>query len=778
MTNTWTYHYAQRNPGDTMQEENDRLYWVPEHGFAWLDSKIERLNKIAQKLGLPEVGYRVMQEELRDDPKDELKQQKILWKHIEMLGEAPRLKGYSFIARIMHSTEGNILKTVPGEELPIEFRNVEPRCQHCNLKRRRNDTFVLRKDETGELTQVGSNCLSDFLEHQSPDAYARFADYMSDLDAELQSMEDDDDGWGSEGGAGGGAGGGYEITSFLRTIYAYIKQFGWLGRGAARERSMSGENVMSSVDGALSLQQSRDTKSVEIYRDMMSGLNAEDDQMLTDALAWARGLKEGSEEEVNSLSDYYWNLTVACASPIVASKTEGIVASLPIAYDKAVLKKIQPGPTTVAGQKGQAVVLRGVLEYEEVARGENMYEVRTDDNKLVRWYGEPLTQNAGDPIFLQGVIVSYSKKFTATVTQLAQVKILDESAYLEESQKPQEQAEIGIDIPEYVEGEKVTTNVTVLKTKEVDSMYGTNTMFLLIDDTGTNLVYFSNAFKLNVGEKAKITATVKEVGEYNGQPSIKITRAKIISRELPEGAEDLCLDKDAEKQIKSQMRKLKKGIKTITDRTGFEDDNDLHPVANQIDQILMPAFRWARETLNESTDRQGLRHFVINPEQIAPAVERCLVAGQQQNEERKVQVQNNIQQHQQRLEEAQTKLNAFPAGSSEHNYDFRNTKWDVESAQRALETLTTIGDRSIVDYEKEIAEFMPAKDQKVQEAVQVAQGLQARFLDWENSKEELGVLKQELQELDDKLYRHKQDVKQYGPKSMLFAHSWLQRVAY
>ena len=123
MTTTWTYHYGQidihQNPVDyeeerqRQEEEDDRIYWVPDHGFAWLDSKIARLNKIANKLELPEVGYRVIQEELRDDPKDELKQRKILWKQIEMLGEAPKLKGYSFIARILHSTEGNILKSVP-----------------------------------------------------------------------------------------------------------------------------------------------------------------------------------------------------------------------------------------------------------------------------------------------------------------------------------------------------------------------------------------------------------------------------------------------------------------------------------------------------------------------------------------------------------------------------------------------------------------------------------------------------------------------------------------
>lgn len=42
------------------------------------------------------------------------------------------------------------------------YRDSEPVCEHCRVKRRRNDYYVVRDSETRTFKQVGSSCLKDF----------------------------------------------------------------------------------------------------------------------------------------------------------------------------------------------------------------------------------------------------------------------------------------------------------------------------------------------------------------------------------------------------------------------------------------------------------------------------------------------------------------------------------------------------------------------------------------------------------------------------------------
>ena len=166
------------------EEKNRTIFIVPDTKLPWLDKKIESLNKVAKKLALPPVGYKVIEtnitQSINDPDGGEIAQIRTATK-IEIFGEAPILKGWKFIARILHDEGGNVLKSVPGEELPPQYRTIEPKCEHCGYKRKRNDTFVLKNITTKEYKQVGSNCLSDFLGHSSPGLYASFAENMADL---------------------------------------------------------------------------------------------------------------------------------------------------------------------------------------------------------------------------------------------------------------------------------------------------------------------------------------------------------------------------------------------------------------------------------------------------------------------------------------------------------------------------------------------------------------------------------------------------------------------
>jgi hypothetical protein len=89
-----------------------------------------------------------------------------------LTGETPKLPGGWTLVGVIELLEGNVLlRNVPGETMPVLYRDAARAtlCEHCNTKRNRTATFVVR-DEAGAHKQVGRQCLADFLGHVDPHA--------------------------------------------------------------------------------------------------------------------------------------------------------------------------------------------------------------------------------------------------------------------------------------------------------------------------------------------------------------------------------------------------------------------------------------------------------------------------------------------------------------------------------------------------------------------------------------------------------------------------------
>lgn len=113
---------------------------------------------------------------------------------VAVFGNTPKFNGYTFAATIEHLSEGlNLVRSIKGVELPVEYRSVKPKCEHCKLSRHRKDTFVMLHED-GTLVQVGRQCVRDFLGGQSPENIAEMATFVLSLGG---SDEDgDSDGFG------------------------------------------------------------------------------------------------------------------------------------------------------------------------------------------------------------------------------------------------------------------------------------------------------------------------------------------------------------------------------------------------------------------------------------------------------------------------------------------------------------------------------------------------------------------------------------------------------
>jgi hypothetical protein len=75
------------------------------------------------------------------------------------------LEGYNFVARydFERDVDGNSVvyaHAMPGEEIPAEFKETDGHCDHCNTRRYRKNTFLVR-DPDGAYKIFGRACLSD-----------------------------------------------------------------------------------------------------------------------------------------------------------------------------------------------------------------------------------------------------------------------------------------------------------------------------------------------------------------------------------------------------------------------------------------------------------------------------------------------------------------------------------------------------------------------------------------------------------------------------------------
>ena len=94
-------------------------------------------------------------------------------------GEPPALAGWTVVAVVDHRGADATLSVVSSGAPtldPQRFRT--PRCDHCGLRRRRVDTFVVWHAATQRLRQVGTGCLRGFLGGHDPERLCRQAEYL------------------------------------------------------------------------------------------------------------------------------------------------------------------------------------------------------------------------------------------------------------------------------------------------------------------------------------------------------------------------------------------------------------------------------------------------------------------------------------------------------------------------------------------------------------------------------------------------------------------------
>lgn len=145
------------------------LEMVHEDALPEIEARINRANAQARKLGVTGLAFRLTGKEKHIAAEHARVAGEWIptafnhYVEVEVSGEQPKLPGgWKLAAVVDYRQSVPQVSTVPGMELPIDPRGYGAKCDHCQTSRQRAEVFVLVNDE-GKGTQVGRNCLGDFL---------------------------------------------------------------------------------------------------------------------------------------------------------------------------------------------------------------------------------------------------------------------------------------------------------------------------------------------------------------------------------------------------------------------------------------------------------------------------------------------------------------------------------------------------------------------------------------------------------------------------------------
>ena len=352
-------------------------YLIPVENIETLRKKVTSITKKAVKHGVT-ITFEELGEVVKEikDERGIIQPRKYI--EVEADGEA-KFDGWVFVGTIEHTECGNILRSVSDEhKIPERYKEAEPFCEHCKTHRVRKDTYVVYNEETDEFKQVGKTCLKEYTKGLSVEMAALVLQWDKELEESCF----------------------YGGTSFVKVynvkeISKYfvetMHKFGWASSGSfggsTKELGMDFYNLDMG-----NIRFEKEAKEIKAKAEEVN-FNIENisDEYIEKALTWA---KEWDEHEYN---DYRNNLKVIANMKYCEYKHLGYLASLFMAYDKAMereIKKMEKAKSRANSEYIAEVGERITVEVKswkcltswETQFGTTMlYEFITEDDNVIIW---------------------------------------------------------------------------------------------------------------------------------------------------------------------------------------------------------------------------------------------------------------------------------------------------------------------------------------------------------------------------------------------------------
>ncbi len=438
-----------------MNEESRVEFRIPECNLSKLQERIEKLAKRAAKLHFAPPQVAIVSHEdvqlVRDFENSGIREihgrmplpSEVAvgyrrYYQIRLNGEAPVIPGYKLVAVIEHGDTdiGNVIRTVPGMDCPVRYRQATALCQHCGFTRRRLETFVLLSPG-GEYKQIGRNCLADFC--RSPEAAASlcaFAEIIESARGLCCGSED-----GDFFGYGGRTAERVPTEAVLAMTARIIRHCGWTSKKSAQEdysktaTAFIIDNIFFNHD--FFKVRDRESWETKALRDAAQDITAADEDLAGEAIEWIRSMRDKSAE----LSDYLYNCLVIASEETVLRKHFGILCSIVASYQR---NKERVEAAKVNGQSEHFGTIKNRGRWFGKYLGSKSFETETygygdsavrylhrfavGANIAIWWTGTELELDNGQEVIIVGSIKSHEEYKGKKQTVLTRCDVVAELA--------------------------------------------------------------------------------------------------------------------------------------------------------------------------------------------------------------------------------------------------------------------------------------------------------------------------------------------------------------
>ena len=96
-----------------------------------------------------------------------------------------RMNGWDFVGTIEHASPENIIRIADRRfdgRVPDRYRTAPKECEHCHIRRDRNDTFLVYNEDEDEFRQVGRTCLKNYTQGLDAEVCASMLAVLAEFD--------------------------------------------------------------------------------------------------------------------------------------------------------------------------------------------------------------------------------------------------------------------------------------------------------------------------------------------------------------------------------------------------------------------------------------------------------------------------------------------------------------------------------------------------------------------------------------------------------------------
>lgn len=296
-------------------------FFIPTFRKTDIQSRLDKLARKASKYGNGDISYTFGKTELRE-VQTEYGIREYEFVEITVSGEAPRIAGWDFLARVeLLDGNENLVHSVPGtSETPSkEYRTHNGHCDHCNSLRQRNDVYVL--SDGSKQIAVGRSCLRDFLGIDDPKSIVNRAQFFE----ELRNIQEEDM-IGSFGSFGY-----FDLNEVLIISAAYIRKVGYISKAKQEETGYetTGQSVLGSMRGLIGYE----IETVDVDRE------------------WALKTKEYFRAAAEFDNQYMENIRVLMKQDLVKKEHVALIASSVITVQRVLSPKEETKESNFIGSE-------------------------------------------------------------------------------------------------------------------------------------------------------------------------------------------------------------------------------------------------------------------------------------------------------------------------------------------------------------------------------------------------------------------------------------------